>query len=301
VLGDTPTPAWIALKHGGGTERLVTITSRSRGNPAALEWAQQAEDAFQGTDTSVQANDAAMSGAGSNFSRITFATDNTLGPIRLQWTNTSGFATGVFMDPDEGRGTYRVFVRLRRNGGASTDDFEVRGMVLEQFGSTQAGEVVTITNLSTSPILVDLGQFEIGPSKPLYRGYESFIPMQIGDYELHLQARRTSGTGSLDVDYAICLPVDESYAQLDHSSVLEDMVLDGPNDESFFSDEPAFDVASLYVPERIGRAPLLVPNQDNRLYFTITDATSPHPFSPLTYQVGVDVIYWPRYLFASVP
>lgn len=277
ILGDVPTPAQILVEDASAVSLLLGLALRVRGQPGNLTHVRQAEAMTQGTDTATQPNDAAMSGAGNNFSRITFATNN-LTTARLTLANFLG-SVGVDI-----RGTYRLFARVRRNGGAATDDYELRA----QLGRT--GGTITVSNL-TGPQLVDLGLFAAGDV--VSDGYGAEIAVTSPTFVLN--AQRTAGTGDLDIDYILALPADAAYCQVDFAANIgatDIGVLDGPQDAVYRTAAAGGWLKAGYA--LVGGIPELVPNQTNRLYVVRSRSATDDRVAD---DLNLTVRYWPRYLY----
>jgi hypothetical protein len=289
ILGEIPTPAQIVYEDAAAVSALLTIGVRARGTPTNFTHYEQAEDMTQGTDTTVQANDATASGAGSNYSRCTFGT-NDITVARL----TEAAFLGA--DGTDVRGIYRLFQRLRRNGGAATDDFALYGELGHQ------GAQIPVLNLTTSWQFIDLGLFHVPPllaQPPITDGY-SGVEVDTFSPSFKLYARRDSGTGNLDLDYTVAVPADarDGYLEVDVGGLsdqvgaTEALVVDGPQDVVYRRDSSG-NVLSTDYPWK-GGAPLLVPNQTNR-WIILRPRTAAD--DRVADDCVISVNYWPRYLF----
>lgn len=285
IVGDAPTPAFAQIVLAGGAGARLVLATRSN-NPSGVTVVAQAEAGVMGTDTSVQANDAAMSGAGSNYTRTTFATSSIL-VNRVTVTIPSG------SDQTALRGRYRIFVRVRASAGGSTYTLRYR---LNSGGSDFAtGPLVNYTG-STTPATLDLGVIDYpppGPS-PITLGYSGLQAAYAGR-DTVIQASRNSGTASLDIDYVYAMPADERMCSVQQVANLGSLILDGPNDATYgmaagstpFGATRVVDNAGGLTP-RIGGLPLLVPGVTNRWYLLATKAG-------VTATSTVNISYWPRW------
>lgn len=275
VTGDVATPAYIETSgFGQGFGQL--IASRRHGTPPHIFF--QAEAMTQGTDTTTQANDAAYSGAGNNYSKCTFATSTTLG-TRL---STADFPRASPTVDD--RGTYRVFVRVKKSTAG-----DVVKMRYRLTSPDVTGPTVTIPNVNL--ILLDLGLLQIPPgADPVFDGYNN-TQWVFSKCMLSIDAERTSGTGTLNIDYVLLIPADEELciAGLAGASAIGNLLWDGPL--NFL--RPANAAAALTTIARVGNIPLLAPNQTNRFHYLrqVVGADAVADTATIT------VAFWPRFLY----
>ena len=289
VRGDSPAPALAQFSVAGGFNAgsTFTLAQRSHGDPTALTLFAQAEAGALGTDTTVQPNDADMSGAGSNFVRCTFATDNNL-TTRL--TVTVPTATVA----SELRGRYRVYVRLRRTG--TTSAFNMRCRV---GGTNPTNGPLTLwaTNMPNPLWMLDLGTVDLpaAGAVPPAIGYGG-QPAGFTPLTLEIQAQRTSGTSNLDIDYIYLFPADEAQCSVRQTASVGSLVIDGPNDTVYgmaagsSPTDPVnrtIDNGGGLMP-RQGGLPMLVPGTTNRWLIV-----RPDQFKTATSTWSVS--YWPRW------
>ncbi len=296
IKGDIATPlsmevSGTTLAAEGATALLATHVGAS-----SARIVRQAEAAVLGSDTTVQANSTAMSGSGSNFVRTTFATVNTL-QTRAQFQGL----TPRF-------GTYKMLVRVRKTTAA--DVFDVR-RELQDTSSIALYLGATVRYAATTtigPHWLDLGDvaFPVGSVPP---GISSGV---VGP--LSVQAQRITGTGSLDIDAMVLVPVDlpdvpEPALSLTwHRSGNASMVLGWDADADLeWSNHPTFGVGYSQT-ERAGVLPKVYPGYDNRVTFMRHVGTrgggvagTTVPVDTLSWTTDIAWSYYPRYLFVAAP
>lgn len=289
IAGDSPTPAYIRVGTAFEAGNPCIIAQRTANNPTALTNWVQAEAGTVGTDTTVQAPDAAMSGSGSNFVRTTFATAS----LSTRLTVTVPTAT----DATALRGRYRVFVRIRNS--ATGSNYTLRYVQNPAGANPINGQQFTYDSFDSTQFRhLDLGVVEFpGPMPvPAAMGY-SALPVQAVTQQLAIQIGRNSGTATLDMDYVYLMPADErmsvtARAGFQASSFL---VIDGPQEVAYgmpsgttpFGSTRTIDNAGGLV-SMFGGPPMLVPGTTNRLYLV-------RGASAVTTTSTVDVSYWPRW------
>jgi hypothetical protein len=284
VKGDVETPLYIS-----GASGSLLVATRGRGTVANFPWYSQAESMTTlYADTSVQANDANASGTGSNRLRTTFSTNAAM-TARMAvfgWPLPGGPSTA---QRAELPGSYRVLVRLRRNG-SGTGTMRVR---MDPRNST--GTAVTLSIPTGTWYLLDLGLLHL-PVRA--RGFDGVnYP---GDVNFYLLAERTSGTDTLDWDYIGLVPADESTLIVSASSTV---VLDGPNNNVYvvyINGTGLFDPATFVgvgdeVPW-VGGMPHLTPGTTTRVFYILDYGGNAGSGNVLTGTQVVTPYYWPRYL-----
>jgi hypothetical protein len=285
VTGDVPTPAYITMPSGANN-KVQCLSVRRHGTPGGV-YVIQAEDMSQQTDTTKQANDAAMSGAGQNWSRCTFA--GTPGvSTRLQTTDWPEAGSSK-----EYRGRYRVFMRCRKT--VAGDDIKVLLNAVDPNLSTW----VTLPNQSWL-MWVDLGiatvpykthdTVMIGYSNVEHQIYASGVTVK-------LYAKRDSGSGNLDFDVFVLVPADEEMALTTIQAGSMNFVFDGPNDSAIrLRTVSPFGIFPGGTLPRAGSFPLLTPNQTNRLAL-MHNIGGELQADVLGASLSVTVEYWPRWLY----
>jgi hypothetical protein len=248
----------------------------------------QAEAMTQGPDTTTQANDAAFSGAGNNYSRCTFST-NALLTARLTLTDLGTASVDL-------RGTYRVFVRYRKN--TSGDAVNLRLV----WGDGSRNDIINndtfATPNTTSITMADLGLISIPFGLDSVYDFRSGTELAVDDrFRIEIEAGRTSGSGSLDLDFVLLVPADDRFGLIEWGeteSASDRRWLDAL-DWSVHGRTSADEVVSVAAPAaRSGGLPLLTPNQTNRIYMLYEVAESrAHAIATTT---TVSVAYYPLYL-----
>lgn len=296
ILGDVETPAYIFTTTDltSTTEAATPMLAVSRAGGAVYAFA-QAEAFTVVTDTTVMANDAAMSGAGSNYTRTTFATDPSM-TDRI----TSGIA-GL------AAGRYTVLVRVRRS--VSGDVVKMRyGQMNDYDLGTYAFQPTVTLPSGTGAAIVQLGVIQIPFGGSLREnGYSGALLS--GVEEMTIQAQRVSGTGNLDIDYTAFVPADVATltSRLPAAPVLVPASLnwDGPSEtvRENYSASP-FGGSSGEMPALIevsGKFPMLAPGNTNLLHFyrNIDRRTGTALADTIAATTALNVAYWPRYLSLS--
>ena len=287
IRGDSPSPAFARVGTSFGANATFVVAQRTINNPTALTSFAQCEAGTQGTDTTTQANDATMSGAGNNFSRTTFATNTLITRVTVTVpTATSAEAL---------RGRYRVYVKVRR--AANSSEFNMRWQVAGS--DTVTGPTVTYSASLPNTFFMDLGVLELpaqGPAPPTI-GY-SGLSAGFQSVSLAIQAQRLSGAQNLDMDFVYLVPADERLCAFNQVASTGYICLDGPQDMTYgmATGTSPFDpsVANRTVANggglipRIGGLPMLVPGTTNRWYILRTSFA-------VTATSTWDVSYWPRW------
>lgn len=290
VKGDWPTPLFMKIPETD-VDTLPGPTMafgvRRRGDPTQTPFVLQAENMGLGTDTTVQANDATMSGAGSNFVRTTFATP-------AMTSRLSQFHPSTSTTNPDNRGTYRCFLRYRKS--TALDVVKVRLRCELADGTFITGETRTLAN-TIQRRWVDLGlwQIPIGAA-PIEDGF-SGVPLDVVGQMYHVEAERTSGAGNLDMDVLVWLPADDRLAMVSWPSALgagvEDYVLDGNRNEAYGIDPNGAVTVQQFIPI-VGGLPHVSPGNDNRIY-VLYDVGGARQDS-LTDSVTITPYYWPQYV-----
>lgn len=288
VKGDVETPALIKLPEVIAFDDQSLLAVRRRGTPSQLPFAFQVESMTQSTDTTVQANNVAFSGAGSNYSRCTFATDALL--------RTRAFLTDLGSASVDLRGTYRVFLRYRKNTSGDAINLQL------EWGDGDQDDFVTnnvfATPNTTNFKMADLGlisiPFGFDPGADFRSGTELAVS---SSFALEILAGRTSGSGTLDLDYLVLVPADDRLAFIkwaNSNSASDHRWLDA-HDNSIHARNATDEVVSSEAPGLTSGLPMLSPNQTNRIYwlYEVNGATAQHLIATNT---TVSVSYYPRFL-----
>ncbi len=298
VAGDVETPALIRIDNttpfNAGVLASV-LAVRRRGTPSAMPLVLQCESMSQLTDTTFPGNDTAMSGAGSNYARCSFATTQTV-VARVKINNWPA-APSV-----DARGRYRVWVRCRQT--VATDVMQL-GVGFGAPGMTAniLNDLVTLPTNTTNLRWIDLGDL----SMPVFGDPvdDGGVQLPIVGLGIQLRAARVSGTGNLDLDCILLMPADDTYCSMlwtvAGTQVPGYLMLDGVKDAVYPMDVVS-GVQQLHsngggIP-RTGGLPMLYPNQTNRICM-IMNASPPGQTNladDKTHTANVVLSYYPRYI-----
>lgn len=288
LLGDVETPLYLRFAAADVTSngrRTSALAVRRRGTPANAPHVVQAEALTPLTGTTLQANNAVMSGAGSNAMRSTV-----VGAMATRLTGTHPAAAGVDV-----RGTYRVFVRVQK--AVAGDGIQMQHEV--SLGTpTVKGDTIATLPADTSLRWIDLGllQYPLGVD-PVTDGYSGALLAADG-MTLHVMAGRVSGTGTIDIDCVLLIPADDRFA-----------LLKWPQDAgpvSFVADPAASQVYAIAAGGQVsatapvelaGALPMVTPGQDTRVYFVLDVGTTSTGGDDKTKTTTITPYYWPRYLY----
>lgn len=289
IVGDAPTPAFLKIGTALAAGDPVILAQRTVNQPTAVTVFAQCEAGTMGTDTTVQANDVAMSGAGSNFVRTTFTTSS----LTTRLTVTVPTATA----PEALRGRYRVLLRVRTS--ATGSNYSLRYVQNPAGPDTVNGPTTTYDSLaSTSFRHVDLGLIEFptaGPY-PTTVGY-SGLSAQMVTQSLAIQIARNTGTATLDMDYVYLMPADERFlvAARNATQANSSLIIDGPNEMAYGQPSGATPFGATRTVDNaggmsflFGGAPMLVPSVTNRWHMIRGSSAN-------SVTSTVDVSYWPRW------
>lgn len=286
VLGDVETPLVLRVNHADTVEtwgRQSLFAVRRRGTVANVPFSLQAESMTQGTNTTVQPNDAVMSGAGSNYSRCTFGTTSMT--TRL---STTAHPSSGGEDP---RGRYRVLMRYRKS--VSGDTINVR----LQWGSN--AEPITNTSVAlpsgTGRRYVDLGDVQVPIGADGVTKLDGTTREVLGIH-LAVQAERAAGTGNLDMDVLLLVPADDRLAVVQWYPTTGPTYswVDGVNDAVFATDGSERTTRAQLV--ALGGLPAVSPGVTNRI-FVIGDVHPSATNDDITKTMTIVPSYLPRYLY----
>jgi hypothetical protein len=281
VIGDVPAPPVIIDTVTGST--MQTFGVRQTGTPSNISVAfLQGESAgtLTGFSNPGGAADAAMSGSGTtNYVRSTAATGNVI------WT-----VTGTDAQMIANRGTYRAFVVVRISN--NTTDWTI--------ADNNGDGTLYQPPRSSSRQIVDLGLRVIGPG--INKAGADGLPSPTHSIGTGLDFNRTSGAGTIDVDYLALIPADTAQLTWDFAigASLEQLV--DCTQESITGKEAgasAFDGTGNVggVASASGGFPSLVPNQTNRFYWhRYAQGGGTHTISKSD-TASPTFYYNPRYIF----
>lgn len=287
VKGDVETPLCLSapgtsLNVTGGRQGVVAV--RRRGTPSSAPFVLQGESMTVGTNTTLQPNDAAMSGSSNNYLRCTFTSASL-----QQRATMSTFPAAAGVDV---RGTYRVFLRYRKT--VSGDSIQVRILGLGD-SQTVTNDTVTLPS-GTDVRYVDLGllSWPLGPD-PVDDGY-SRSALSVRGYSLQLDAGRTSGSGNLDIDALLFVPADDRLAIIKWPINPSTSVIIDSTRDMVYTTGASGEVRSTEFPQIVGGLPMVSPNQTNRIYFVRDVGSTSSGGDDKTGTVAITPYYWPRYL-----
>lgn len=296
--GDVETPLFLTLSSGvvGTGRRRSALSVRRRGTPSATPLFLQAESMALAAAVTLPGADATMSGAGSNYARISYSGTTAL-VQRL--STTTRFPSSASVDA---RGTYRAFARVRQNTAADIHTMRLR----------HGGADVQVTNSTVTlpqdlgpgaPTrkMIDLGKVQIPTGyDPVERGMSGVALATEGVY-LALDAGRTSGSGTLDVDYLMLLPIDDKAMFVDwpENATVTDFVLEGGPAPSAYARNASAQITSTQAVQIAGTGLMITPGVTNRIFFhrdvgTGTAATGSG--DSVTATTTLTPSYYPRYV-----
>lgn len=288
VKGDVETPLILKVPTTNRGDQSV-FAVRRRGTPSSAPGFLQAESMTLGTDTTVTATESTMSGAGNNYARCSFATNADWAPrvsAGSPWPATASV---------DNRGTYRVFLRCRKTTGADAVDVRLT------YGATSSfvtNDPVSLSN-SSSVVMADLGLMSIPlGTDPVHDGYSNTEIAARGLY-IAVEARRTSGSTSLDFDYVAFMPADDRFGIVDWSAnagAADRLILDGTHETTYGIVNATGDLVSMTPGSVAGGFPMISPGQTNRVFHIneVKPGTA-EPTFPTTW--SFEPFYFPRYIY----
>lgn len=287
VKGDVEAPAIIRWPSSAIADELKTVFAvRRRGTPSQAPFPFQAEAMTQGTNTTTQPNDANFSGSGNNYSRCTFTTATMQTRLSLLDLGTASVDL---------RGTYRVFLRYRKN--TSTDGINLQLRWGDTGGWISIDNDVVAAPNTTSITTADLGLISVPVGLDPVYGADGTELVVSDSFFLALRAERTSGAGTIDFDFLVLVPADDRFAIVqwndDASSPSDHWILDADGTKAYARDASG-QVISAAAPNITSGLPMLSPGQTNRIVM-IRSVGSPASWA-LTTDSPISVSYHPRYL-----
>jgi hypothetical protein len=287
VKGDVETPLIIRMPASAvydATLKTSLFATKRRGTPSSAPFLVQAESCTLGTGVTLPGNDAAMSGAGSNYARYT--PSGSTNAVRL---TTPAPTSGTDL-----RGAYRLLARYRKS--VSGDTFTVQA---KWANGTIANTAVTLPT-GTAIRYADLGivQFPAG-ADPVYDGYSN-TEIAVSGTTTEIWVARTAGTGNLDFDFLLYVPADETTCYVQWNSVndaAQEAVLDGARKMAYLLD--ASDRVYNLLPSPIPGAgfPMVVPGTTNRICFVRDVTATSTTADTIGGSTALTVSYYPRYLY----
>jgi hypothetical protein len=263
-------------------DREAIFAVRRRGNPSLAPFLIQAESMTQGTDTTTQPNDANFSGSGNNYSRCTFATATLVS--RLTLTDLGAASVDL-------RGTYRVFLRYRKNTSGDGINIQLRW----GDGNSNIFNDAFATPGTTSTAMADLGLIRVPFGVDPVTNFRSGTELVVDDLtNIRVYAERTSGSGTLDMDFLLFVPADDRLGIVDWppGGLGEDHWWLDAHDTSAHARNSSDEVFVIAAPAISGGFPMLSPNQTNRLFVLYRTGTD----YAISATRAVSVSYYPLYL-----
>lgn len=293
VQGDVETPLMLSIPASGlfpggssTTGRTSCIAVRRRGTPSAAPFVLQAESLTLAVDTTLPGADALMSGSGSNYARVSFATATTL--TQRMFTSAAAWAAAS----KDIRGMYRVFARTRHSVAGDT----IQLMLKYYFnGGSATNSAVTLSG-SANIRYADLGliAFPTGAA-PATDGY-SGVELSVSTAQIEIRAARPSGSGNVDIDFLIFVPADDRLALVTWGLTggPDTFVLDSSIPAAYATaagavyNDPPFTI--------VGGVPMVSPSATNRIYFINNVNSTDAATDGKTLTNAITPSYYPRYL-----
>lgn len=291
IKGDVETPLFFEYTRGATYfQRGLAVGVRPKGTASAYPTIfRQAESLTMGTNTTSGA-DAAMSGG--NRARCTFGT------ATMQTRVSGKFPQSTEPAGAECIGQYRVFVRVAKTVGGDVINMRVGTSLDSATKVVYERSTPLPVAASTSPILVDLGIISVGDVFPTSPGYDTTAYRAETLPTLLIEAERTSGSGSLDIDYVCLVPADYRYGKWAIVSTTTDAsaraVVDGVNEVTYAGKALTGSTPGVFAETSTagltGGYPCVMPG-DNRLVIVDPDYSN-----DLSATNSVTLRYWPKYL-----
>jgi hypothetical protein len=292
VIGDVDTPIIVSIPStdvvaSGRRQSLFAV--RQGGTPSNAPLAIQAESMTLAANTATQSNSSAWSGSGSNSVRASSLTS----------TLTTRLTSSVYPSSPavDVRGTYRVFLRCAQTSGSDT--MRARLDVSADGTNWLVGDPVTLPG-GTAKRLVDLGLVQL-PLGHTRRYGPDGAALSVGGAQFRIALARTSGSGSLDLDYLLFAPADDALGTVlwpgTSPTGLTTMRLDttGPDPvvEGLSSGGA---VLSTELVECDCGPIHISPGVTNRLVFALDVGSTSTAGDDVTETSSLTVSYYPRYL-----
>lgn len=286
VKGDADTPLML-MSTGTAFGTTSVIAVRRRGNPDDMPFVLQAElaDQFNGS-TTLQPFDANYSGSGSNHVSVDLAATASQ-TIRITFGDLPDIRTV------DGRGDYRVLIRVNRSNNTST----ILANTIKSAADTRGDQVEIPQSLGLQ--IVDLGVIAVPfGTDPIYDGLSGQqVPVfgQNFGIELECTSAPVSGCGTVDIDYVLLTPADDAWLNVRWANSgignAAESIIDSVHEAVWFRDDQGALLAVDPSPV-VGGFPYISPAETNRI-FTIMAVVGPDTITD-TYVFVAS--YWPRYL-----
>lgn len=296
VKGDVETPLFLTMSGTvvGIGRRRSALSIRRRGTPANTPFFLQAESMTLAANVTVLGSDAAMSGG--SHARIAYTGSTAL--IQRLSTATR-FPTTASTDA---RGQYRVFARTRQSVGTDQHTIRLRWGAADAQVTNSTAKIPTDTGPNApTATLIDLGRVQMPAGyDPVERGLSGVeIPTE-GIY-LAVDTGRTSGSGTLDVDYLLFFPDDDRamYVDWPAAAVITDVVLAGGSAPRAYARNASGQITSTQAITISGVGLMISPGVTNRLFFHRDVGTSSSltgTGDSISATTTVVPSYYPRYV-----
>ena len=292
--GDVPADLHLQITASdviAGGRRQTAFAMRRRGTPGNAPFIIQAEGMTKAANTSNQANDAAMSGAGQNYARAT----NLTASFVTRLTSATVIPSSPSVDA---RGKYRVYARVRKTSG--TGEVRLR-LAISPDGTTEIIPDTVGVVLPTGTVIrwADLGvvQIPIGHD-PVVAG-PSNVPLAARGIEFRLQIALTANSSNLDVDCLALMPADDRFGRVLWPGVTgpTSMILDSSNRPRVYGLGSSGETYSTEIPAMDGGMPMVSPNSYNRLWMLLDTGTTSTAGDDVTETTTVVPYYYPRYIY----
>ena len=296
VLGDVPTPLLLLATSTGASgapsglvNKWAHFATRRRGTPSGYSNVIQAEDMTQGTGAVVTADGTMSNGS---KSRIGFGTPGLT--LRLSDTFPGNGTPTV-----EARGEYKVYGRFAKT--VASDVITVQLGYGASSASPVFNDAKTLPAGAAGPYTVELGTIPVPAwADPIQHGFSGVSTKAVMAF-VGLYVARTSGSGSVDVDYLYFMPADEPTTLIARfPSTNTTYAIDGTTDEggAVYAMNTALDeVLSTEAPAQIvggGGFPELIPGVTNRIHF-LRHVDPTGTVDALTDTTTFAAYYWPRW------
>lgn len=301
ISGDVSTPLLLVITSTGSTNGVTNkwshIATRRRGTPSNIDCVIQGESMTLGTDASVVAGDAAMSG--SSKLRVTPGTT----AMSLRGSKTFP-ATGTPL-PDN-RGEYLVYARVAKVTAADTWDVQLK-YGQSSTAITASNDVQRCPAGVNGPFFLNLGKVPcpIGPD-PMTHGFSGVDTKALVAF-VGIYAQRVGGTGQLDIDYLYFVPADDQTLIIDWPATDVQYAIDGTTDSGgavYGFPYPAMDeVLTVNTPAKItggGGFPEVTPGVTNRVYW-LRNIDPTGVTDGVTNTTTIRAFIWPRFREAIRP
>lgn len=301
ILGDVPTPLLMVVTSTGATNGVVNkwshIATRRRGTPSNIDCVVQGEGMTLGTDATVVAGDAAMSG--SSKLRIT---PGTTGMV-LRGSDTFPANGTPALD---NRGEYLVYARVAKVTAGDTWDVQLK------YGQSStailaSNDIQRCPAGVNGPFFLNLGKVPcpIGPD-PMSHGFSGVDTKALVAF-IGLYAQRVAGTGALDIDYLYFVPADDQTLIIDWPATDVQYAIDGTTDSGgavYGFPYPAMDEILTVnpLPKIVGGGgfPEVTPGVTNRIYW-LRNVDPTGVVDAVGNTTTIRAFYWPRWREAIRP